>query len=140
MIIKSEDITSEKGVYVLFLMCTKKAEVRVGCIGRISLKEGIYAYVGSAYGGGGIRKRVSRHLRTNKKCRWHIDYIRRHMSFCGLWVTTAGSEMEHRIADMFLKSGATVPMKGFGASDCRCESHLFYMREVPEPPVGIAVV
>jgi len=133
-------LSDEKGVYVLFLRNTKTEDVRVGSFGNISLKEGIYAYVGSAYGGGGIRKRVGRHLRTNKKCRWHIDYIRRRMSFHGLWLTTDGAEMEHIIADRFINMGAEVPMKGFGSSDCSCVSHLFYMSEIPEMFEGLCSV
>lgn len=127
-----EELPQDKGVYVLFLRCLKSCDVRVGSLGSVSLKEGVYAYVGSAFGGGGIKSRLGRHLKTGKKCRWHIDYIRRHMSVAALCYTLEGAEQEHIIADRFIASGCEVPMKGFGSSDCGCVSHLFYMKELPE--------
>lgn len=127
-----ESIPSDKGVYVVFLRCDKSADIKVGSLGSISVRKGYYAYVGSAYGGGGLKSRLSRHLKTAKKCRWHIDYIRRHMKAVSLWYTTESVEAEHRIAQQFIKMGAEVPMKGFGSSDCKCISHLFYLDNIPK--------
>ena len=107
-------------------------DIRVGSLGIISVQEGIYAYVGSAFGGGGLKSRLSRHLKTAKKCRWHIDYIRRHMKAVSLWYTTESAEAEHRIAQTFIGMGAGIPMKGFGSSDCKCITHLFHLESVPE--------
>ncbi len=42
----------------------------------ISLRQGYYIYVGSAFGPGGVNARVSRHFRNTKKLHWHIDYLR----------------------------------------------------------------
>jgi len=127
-----DQIPSDKGVYVVFLRCDKRMDIRVGSLGIISVQEGIYAYVGSAFGGGGLKSRLSRHLKTAKKCRWHIDYIRRHMKAVSLWYTTESAEAEHRIAQTFMEMGAGIPMKGFGSSDCKCITHLFHLESVPE--------
>jgi len=125
-------IPEDKGVYVLFLKCSKVTDIRVGSLGIMRTKPGFYAYVGSAYGGGGIKSRLGRHLKTEKKCRWHIDYIRRHMSFDSAWYTTVSAEMEHTIADKFIETGAEIPFRGFGSSDCGCVSHLFFLNKIPE--------
>ncbi|PLX68594.1 MAG: DUF123 domain-containing protein [Denitrovibrio sp.] len=123
----------EKGVYVLFLRCTRERIIRVGSIGELRTKAGIYAYVGSAYGGGGIKSRLGRHLKTAKKCRWHIDYIRRFMSFHSAWYTLESADIEHKIAEEFIRMDTEIPMKGFGSSDCKCHSHLFFMEKLPIP-------
>ncbi|ALU11692.1 hypothetical protein EYM_03795 [Ignicoccus islandicus DSM 13165] len=40
------------------------------------LQEGLYVYIGSAWGSGGLYSRVKRHLlKTFKKPHWHIDYL-----------------------------------------------------------------
>jgi len=69
-----------------------------------------------------MEARIARHLRCEKRLRWHIDYLlaaqgvtvyevrRSTVAECALNQATAGS----------------VPAPGFGASDCRlgCGSHL----------------
>lgn len=127
-----KNIPSDKGVYILFLRCVKAEDVRVGSFGSMKTKEGYYAYIGSAYGGGGLKSRLSRHLKTAKKCRWHIDYIRRHMKAEAIWYTTESKDAEHVIASVFIDKGIEVPMNGFGSSDCKCLSHLFYLTEITE--------
>jgi Uri superfamily endonuclease len=124
-------IPESKGVYVIFFRSAKEAELKIGSLGVMPVKPGIYAYVGSACGGGGLKSRLARHLKTSKKCRWHIDYLRRHVSFERLWWLEGGASLECVLASGF--AGADVPMPGFGSSDCRCVSHLFYMHSVPEP-------
>ena len=62
-----------RGVYVLVVSIDEPASLKVGRLGRLSFKKGLYAYVGS--GQVGLRARVARHLRRNKKRFWHIDYL-----------------------------------------------------------------
>jgi len=128
-----KDLPDSCGVYVLFLTCVSERNVKVGRFGVLKTKPGVYAYVGSAYGAGGIASRVGRHMKTAKKCRWHIDYIRRYMKFLSVWVTAEEREAEHDIARRFIEHGASVPMPGFGSSDCGCLSHLFHLERVPQP-------
>ncbi len=54
------------------------------------------------------------------------------MSFKTAWYTLEAADIEHKIADEFIRLGVGIPMKGFGSSDCGCISHLFYMKELPE--------
>jgi hypothetical protein len=50
-------------------------EIRVGRLGKLGFDTGIYAYVGSALGPGGVAARLSRHIAGARKDRWHIDYL-----------------------------------------------------------------
>lgn len=130
---KRISLPPEKGIYVLVLECVNPCEVRIGSLGTLQTEKGYYAYIGSAHGGGGIKSRLGRHLKTAKKCRWHIDYLRRRMRAAAVWYETSAPEAEHEIAERFISMGAKVPMKGFGSSDCSCETHLFLLNHIPEP-------
>jgi len=91
---------------------------------RFKLQDGYYIYVGSAFGSGGIDRRVERHLRREKKKHWHIDYITTDDSFKAIEVLKFyGVQAECQIASFLNSFGE--PVLGFGASDCSCPSHLF---------------
>ena len=63
-----------KGVYVLAITVSKDIEVRVGALGKIDFKEGLYAYVGSAQKR--LENRVKRHLTGVRRPNfWHVDYL-----------------------------------------------------------------
>ena len=57
------------GSYVLVLHISRVAQ-----LGAHGSKAGFYCYADSARGPGGLRARLSRHLRQHKKPHWHIDY------------------------------------------------------------------
>ena len=115
-----------RGIYVLLINVEKDVDVTVGAKGRISFKKGLYSYVGS--GQTNLEQRIRRHLRKKKQKFWHIDYL-----------LSSGAA---RIVKVFFKEAkkteeCTVakticlknkPILGFGCSDCKCESHLFYMQ------------
>lgn len=117
------------GAYIVFLKCSSVKNIRVGSLGTIKTREGFYAYCGSACGPGGLRARLSRHLKTGKKCRWHIDYIRRHMKAEGVVFSTGMTE--HELAEKLALLGGVIPMKGFGSSDCSCAAHLYFFEALP---------
>jgi Uri superfamily endonuclease len=49
-----------------------------------------------------------------------------------VWFTTEAARREHSWAKAVARSpGACVPVLGFGASDCDCETHLFCFERVP---------
>ena len=107
-------------------------EIRVGSLGRLQSMPGCYVYVGSAHGPGGLAARVSRHQATAKKLRWHIDYLRVVTELVAVWHTVDQNRRECPWADVMSRlRGATVPMNGFGASDCDCRSHLFHFATPP---------
>jgi Uri superfamily endonuclease len=69
---------------------------------------------------------VGRHFKQEKKCRWHIDYLSTRMAVTRVWYTTRSVKLECQWAQHFFDLGGTLPVKGFGASDCRCNSHLLF--------------
>lgn len=111
------------GTYVLIFYLKKAEEKSIGSLGNILFKKGIYAYVGSAMGKNGIYNRVGRHIRENKKIRWHVDYLQ--LPVREVWISEPGCKAECSWANLLSTlSGSLV--KNFGASDCKCCSHLFY--------------
>lgn len=101
--------------------------MEVGALGRHVFSPGLYIYVGSAMNG--LEARVRRHLNTSRGAlravHWHIDYLLREAGVSVETVYTRASEerIECSIAADISRMGQ--PIRGFGCSDCRCESHLF---------------
>ena len=95
--------------------------------GRVfSLKKGVYCYCGSAMGS--LEKRVLRHLKREKKRHWHLDFITTDSRFepVEVWVFRE-KEFECRLAKSL---EGNEPVAGFGATDCRCKSHLFRLKDL----------
>ncbi|MEJ2590508.1 MAG: DUF123 domain-containing protein [Candidatus Thiodiazotropha sp.] len=91
------------------------------------MPRGWYLYVGSAFGPGGVAARCNHHRRISERPRWHIDYLRAAASLRGIWFTHDTERREHHWAAILSRDmGLECPVAGFGASDCGCESHLFY--------------
>ncbi|UCC16463.1 MAG: GIY-YIG nuclease family protein [Dehalococcoidales bacterium] len=111
-----------KGGYVLLLRLEKKRKIRIGKMGAIRFDSGYYAYVGSAMGG--LKQRISRHLRKEKKLHWHIDYLLKITTIENIMVSQSVESRECDIAGEIAKTYKVV--NGFGSSDCKCPGHLFY--------------
>ncbi len=124
------DIPSTTGTYILWLYLKKGVRIEVGSLGAIDFKRGWYAYVGSAFGPGGLAARLGRHLRLSKKQHWHIDYLRASADVRGIWYSDANVTQEHIWAGALNQSGAE-SIRGFGCSDCRCPAHLFFFTHRP---------
>ncbi len=122
------------GTYVLWLRCTTEGERPIGRLGILLLQPGYYAYVGSAFGPGGLGARIRRHLRKSKPRHWHIDHLRCVTDVEAIWYAHGSRSLEHRWAERLGRSpGARIPLPGFGSSDCRCATHLFHFEEMPQP-------
>lgn len=120
------------GTYVLVLRSTSRRSVEIGRIGLLRLEPGYYAYVGSALGPGGLRARLGRHLRGPDRVHWHIDYLRARTEPIEAWYSCGPARREHQWSDVLRASiGAVTPLSGFGASDCRCDAHLFLFARQP---------
>lgn len=114
-------IESGKGTYVLILRLEKFARVRIGRLGVAEFDCGFYAYVGSAFGPDGLAGRIGRHLKAQKPCHWHIDYLRRRCQLIDIWYTVSPVHREHDWARALAETqGASIPIPGFGSSDCHC--------------------
>jgi len=93
---------------------------------------GYYIYVGSAFGPGGVRARVSRHLQREKAKRWHLDFLRESVTFREVWYSHAPEHLEHVWARIFQDMAGVLPVEGFGCTDCKCRSHLFRTQGRPD--------
>lgn len=112
------------GAYVLIMEIKRPIKVAIGRLAETTLPPGRYAYAGSARGPGGIRARVARHLRRDKKPHWHIDRITGAADIIDVQTYPGGDECR-LVAALMARPGAHHPIAGFGSSDCRhCASHL----------------
>jgi Uri superfamily endonuclease len=111
-----------RGTYVLLLHAPYDFTLNVGELGNLPFKMGYYAYVGSALGG--LSQRVRRHLVKKKKIRWHIDYLLSRAPAVDVIYARGRVRKECAIAEKLAKRFEHI--RGFGSSDCKCGSHLFY--------------
>jgi Uri superfamily endonuclease len=118
-----------KGAYVLILWLASAKDVTVGKLGIISFVQGFYAYVGSAMGAAGF-KRVERHLDISagrrKTQKWHIDYLLTVSEVIETIEIATKERIECGIAHNLGRNPSLACIGGFGSSDCKCSSHLFY--------------
>ena len=118
------------GTYILVIALPHEAQIVVGALGSLRFKEGFYCYVGSALGG--LKARLTRHLRQNKRLYWHIDYLLQYGQLKEIWYRIAQSRHECRWAQALARvSGISSYSARFGASDCACRTHLFYSESPP---------
>ena len=125
-------LRAQAGTYALVLASSKAAPVRNGKLGTLQLQRGFYVYIGSAHGPGGLRARLGHHLARCSRPHWHIDYLRAHTDPEEVWYCHDSRRWEHQWAKCIgTLPGASVPLAGFGASDCGCESHLCFFKGRP---------
>lgn len=117
-----------KGSYALITALNKDSKIKVGKLGLINFSKGYYAYVGSALNG--LEARINRHLRKEKKLYWHLDYLLRKAIISKIFYKEGLDREECEFAKELEKKFKTI--KGFGASDCKCKSHLFYSKHYPQ--------
>lgn len=115
-----------RGTYTLLAQISDDVEVKIGSLGEIDFKPGGYAYVGSALKN--MNKRIERHLRKEKNLHWHIDYFLTEARITEIIYGKGEEKRECSIARMLAKKFSSI--EGFGASDCRCKSHMFYLKEI----------
>jgi len=122
----------KSGSYALILFCPKGKLVQIGKLGLLQLRRGFYVYIGSALGPGGVRARLAHHRKLSLRPHWHIDYLRPHTCLDWIWYSHDRIRREHRWARIVSGlRGASVPLAGFGSSDCRCKTHLFFFAKRP---------
>lgn len=123
---------SKTGSYALLLQSAARREICVGRAGTLVLMPGFYVYVGSAFGPGGVAARTGHHLRVTSRPHWHIDYLRRETVPVELWWSFDPLAREHHWAEVLQSSpGTSMPLPGFGASDCNCPAHLYFSSTRP---------
>lgn len=124
-------LPSVPGTYVLILCVESAMAVQVGRLGTFHFPAGWYAYVGSAFGRGGLGGRIRHHLAPARQLHWHIDWFRTASAVREVWYAP-GVASEHDWAGILLAlPTAFVPAPRFGASDCTCASHLIGFPDDP---------
>ncbi len=111
-----------KGSYVLLIKLPEEQTITIGSRQGIYFSRGYYAYVGSAMSG--FKSRLSHLFHGSKKRHWHIDYLLDKASIVGVILGEAEDRIECTIAQALSHQFDSIP--GFGCSDCRCHSHLFF--------------
>lgn len=117
----------DTGVYIAVFHMPKGQAIRVGRLGRLRFRKGVYFYVGSAQRN--LSARLERHSRKKKALRWHIDYLSAKAEMLGVITIAGPRELECQLAKKLGKM-FKLAVPGFGASGCRCGGHLFYAREL----------
>jgi Uri superfamily endonuclease len=135
------------GTYALVIFLSRKQTIRIGSLGEYEFPRGYYLYIGSAMNGLGAR--IARHLVNNrlasraanakdnaamkrwrqrkKKMHWHIDYFLDHAQVKEVWTHHGAERFECLWAQAALSLPKTkVVAPRFGASDCKCATHLVY--------------
>ncbi len=111
-----------KGSYTLLIQLPEEQTITTGRLKATYFPRGYYAYVGSAMGG--FKSRLNRHLKSDKKPHWHIDYLLEKASISEIILYETKDRTECAIAQAL--SGQFESIPGFGSSDCKCRSHLFF--------------
>ena len=117
----------ERGIYIAVFFLARPCRIQVGKLGCFRFRPGVYFYVGSAQRH--LKTRLERHSRQEKPLRWHIDYLSTRAYMLGAMVASGPRERECELAGE-LRDAYELVLPGFGASDCRCEGHLFYARQL----------
>ncbi len=119
-----ERVSREPGAYLLFVDLATPLVLDIPRVGVPTLAAGRYAYGGSAHGPGGLRARIGRHLRRDKTQHWHVDRLTAAGRVVRVRTVPGGRECD-LVSDLLELPGASVPVPGFGSSDCRaCPAHL----------------
>ena len=121
-------IPATPGTYALLIGVTQETEINIGKLGLVELPAGRFIYIGSAHGPGGLAGRIHRHMRpaSQKRLHWHIDWLLQEASLLQAWWVESESDLEctwARSLSLVCEHG----FLGFGASDCNCASHLFFL-------------
>ncbi len=123
---------AKTGTYILLLKSDSEMEIQIGRLKAHLFPPGFYAYIGSAFGPGGLKSRIGRHLTKTKKCHWHIDYLRSCIEPYEVWYSNHRGKQECAWLRLLCATdGACCPCAGFGSSDCNCPSHLVYFKRRP---------
>ena len=117
-----DTLPSGPGTYILILQLENDKRIQIAKLGQFRFPTGYYAYVGSAFGPGGLAGRLKHHLHPGKKLHWHIDYFLDKAEVKDVIFIKGKKEckLSKNIKKLSMKT-----IEGFGSSDCKCSSHLF---------------
>jgi sugar fermentation stimulation protein A len=117
------------GTYSLIVKVDDPFQIQVGALGDIEFKRGYYVYTGSAMND--VESRIRYHRKNKERLHYHIDYLLHYAKLSNVLVHKSRRRLECRINREIGSFRNALPIKGFGASDCRCSCHLFYFKNNP---------
>jgi Uri superfamily endonuclease len=124
----------QTGTYQLLIYLSKSTFIKIGKKGKFRFPKGYYVYTGSAKNG--LKARIDRHLRKEKRLFWHIDYLLEHTSIKQVLLFPDGRTDECSLSKKTLKrERAEVIVPKFGASDCNCQTHLIFFERLKDIPL-----
>ncbi len=126
-----DDLSAQPGTYALRLRLADTVTISIGQR-RLALMPGWALYIGSAFGPGGIAGRLRHHRQLAMRPHWHIDYLRHHTTLEAVWYSADPIRRECLWAEIAAQvlCGQAPPFR-FGASDCRCQAHLYFFETRP---------
>ena len=122
-----EDALDAPGCYVLALIVGNNLEVRTRS-SFFQIPKGVYFYVGSARGAGGVKARVFRHILRQGRRHWHIDHLlgAEEVRVSGFYAIPSQKQWDCEVEVARALSTALKPVPGFGCTDkVKDVSHLF---------------
>ncbi|MCD7781159.1 MAG: GIY-YIG nuclease family protein [Methanosphaera sp.] len=121
----------DKGNYCLIINVTKDGTIKVGSKGFIDFHRGYYVYVGSALNS--LSKRIKRHISSDKKKHWHVDYLLldKNTKIEEVIYTHCTNKIECEVS-LYINKKVDNYIESFGCSDCDCKSHLYYFDSFDE--------
>ncbi|GIX47277.1 MAG: hypothetical protein KatS3mg131_1488 [Candidatus Tectimicrobiota bacterium] len=123
------------GTYTLLLWLPVPQRLHIGALGECAFPRGYYTYTGRARRA--LRARLHRHLHGAATRHWHLDYLRPHVRVLA-WQVYAGDTWPECLLNRQLACHGRPVVRGFGASDCACASHLLYYPGRRRPPWRLA--
>ena len=124
------DLPRGPGTYALVFALPQGAALPVGRSRQERFAAGYYVYVGSALGG--LAGRLRRHLSGARRPHWHVDTLLGAAPVVEIWVVAARERLECVWAERLGQAPGLEPTPfAFGATDCRCRTHLFYSATRP---------
>lgn len=117
------------GTYCLITRLKYKKDIKIGKKPSRRFPAGFYVYVGSAMNN--MDKRIGRHLSHDKKFHWHIDRFLEQAVIVQIVRLESSVRTECVISKEIERLSDNFIIPGFGSSDCRCNTHLHYFKNLP---------
>ncbi len=135
-----ETMPQGPGSYLLLIRIARPCPLPRGRHAGQVLPPGLYAYAGSARGPGGLRARVRRHLRKEKRLHWHVDALTVAAEDVRALLFPGPDVKECDLVAALRRSGRFGPiLPGLGSADCRrCPAHVLRLVEQDGMPFPAA--
>jgi sugar fermentation stimulation protein A len=70
-------------------------------------------------------------LKKEKKLHWHIDFLSQYAEIIKVIRFLSYTKDECKLSKRMESFADKIPIPGFGSSDCKCISHLYFFAENP---------